>query len=231
MKKVFKALVTFPFLLYLQFITYFPGETGFALRRQYWRKRLKHLGKSSRIDVGVYFQNPEYISIGERSWIDRGVVILAGMDSCAREKILLENECYKYPKGEVFIGNNVHIAVGCLISGISSGVYISNDCNVATKSCLYAFSHHYRSKKFPEDKSFVFGPMVSPDRQCLMEGPIFIGENTGIALNVTVLPGVSILGNSFVAINSVVKPGKYDENSFLVGNPAKLVGTRFKVGG
>lgn len=227
MNKRAREILRFPLNLYLQVITYLPGEFGFILRSRYWRKRLKSLGKTTRIDVGVYFQNPEYISIGDNSWIDRGVVILAGVDNSNREKIKLDNTDYTQENGVVKIGDKVHIAVGCIISGISAGVYISNECNIAARCCVYAFSHHYKSRKFPKNKSFVFGPMVGHDRQCLIEGPIFIGENTGIALNSTILPGVSILSSSFVAINSVVKSGRYAENSLISGNPAIVVGTRF----
>lgn len=227
MSKKLRIILTFPLVLYLQLITYLPGEIGVFLRARYWRKRLKYLGEKTRIDVGVYFQNPKYISLGSNCWIDRGVIILAGIDHSNREKIFIKNKHYTYEKGVVHVGDNVHIGVGCIISGISAGVYISNDCGLSAKCALYAFSHHYKSRKSPKDKTFSFGPMVDHNRQCLIEGPIFIGENTGIAMNTTILPGVSILRNSFVAICSVVSPRRYTENSLIAGNPAKIVRNRF----
>ena len=229
MNRKTRAILTFPLALYLQAITYLPGEIGFFLRTRFWRKRLKFLGNKSRIDIGVYFQNPEYISIGANCWIDREVVILAGLDNSNREKIITHNKDYTFERGVVYIGNNVHIGLGGIISGISAGVYISNDCCFSAKCCVFAFSHHYKSKESPEDKSFSFGSMVEHNRQCLIEGPIFIGENVGVALNAIILPGVSISANSFVAINSVVKTGSYAENSLLSGNPAKVVGNRFNI--
>jgi len=226
MKKKIKAIFGVPWVLYLQLITYMPGAIGFFLRYRYWKKRLKFLGENTKIDVGVYFQNPEFISIGTNCWIDRGVMILAGIDHSSREKIVLKNKYYTYEKGVVYIGDNVHVGAGCIISGISAGVYVSNDCTMSANCSVYAFSHHYKSVKAPK-KIIGFGSMVEHNRQCLIEGAVFIGENTGLALGVTVLPGVEIMKNSFVAINSVVHRKKFKENSLISGNPAKVVGNRF----
>jgi acetyltransferase-like isoleucine patch superfamily enzyme len=222
-----KLLLTLPTILYLQLITNMPGVVGFGLRRRYWSKRLKALGDGTIIDIGVHFQNPEFISIGSRCWVDRNVVVLAGLDTSDREKIVLENPQYTYEKGEVFIGDSVHVGVGSIVSGISAGVYIANDCCLTAGCCLYAFSHHYKSKNNPHDSSFSFGSMVEHQRQCLIEGAIFVGRNTGIALHSIVLPGASISENSFVTVGSVVKNGRYAPNSILDGNPAKSVGPRF----
>ena len=98
------------------------------MRYFYYKRRLKFLGRNVKIDTGVYFQNPRFISISENCWIDKNVVILAGLDNSSREKILKRNNKYPGLPGEVFIGKNVHIGIGSIISGISSGVYISDDC-------------------------------------------------------------------------------------------------------
>ena len=223
-----KLLVGSPKDIWLMFITYLPGEVGLALRTRHWGKRLGHLGRDVRIDTGVYFQNPGFIHIGDNCWIDRGVMILAGLDRSSREKISLKNRDFKGEPGVVHIGRNTHVGPGCIISGISAGVYISDDCGFSANCRLYAFSHHYRSKKHPENSEIHFGPMVSHDRQCLIEGPIFLGENTGVALNSVLLPGASIPGNCFIAINSVVGPGRFKPNSIISGNPAKTTDVRFK---
>jgi acetyltransferase-like isoleucine patch superfamily enzyme len=60
------------------FISFLPGAIGFKLRYRFWKNRLKFLGKNVKIDVGVYFQNPQFISIDDNCWIDRNVIILAG---------------------------------------------------------------------------------------------------------------------------------------------------------
>jgi len=209
-------------------ITYFPAPLGIDLRYKFWRKKLKHLGKNVRIDTGVYFQNPDYISIGDNCWIDMNVAILAGLDRSKREKVYIKNEAYKGEKGVVHIGNNVHVGLGCIISGISAGVYISDNCGLSAHCKVYAFSHHYRSIKDTRNRMINFGPLVPKDRQCIIEGPVYLGANTGVALNVVILPGVYIPENCFVMINSVVNPRDYKDNSIIAGNPAIWIDGRFK---
>ena len=210
-------------------ITHLPGELGYELRYNFWKRRLRYLGKFVKIDTGVYFQNPQFIHVDDNCWIDKDVMILAGLDSSEREKVVIRNNNYEGEPGVVHIGKNIHVGPGCIISGISAGAYISDECGFSASCKIYAFSHHYRSRKNPGDSTIHFGPMVHQDRQCLVEGPIFLGKNTGVALNAVLLPGVSIPENCFVTINSVVGPGRYSSNSILSGNPAKKIDNRFKL--
>lgn len=214
--------------LWLMLVTHWPGPPGNWLRYVYWKRRLKFLGKNVLLDTGIYFQNPKFIEIHDNCWIDRNVAILAGLDSSKRERIVKANKCYPGLPGVVHIGENVHVGPGCILSGISAGIYISDDCGISANSKFYAFSHHYRSKKSPADMNCHFGPQVSHERQTLIEGAIYIGKNTGIALNSVILPGASIPGNCFVALNSVVSGEAVEANSILSGNPAKCIGKRFR---
>jgi len=221
-----RKLGALPTDLYLALICNFPGALGYKLRSGFWKRRLKYLGKNVLIDCGVYFQNPKYISIADNAWIDRGVVILAGPDESDRQKRRLKNLDYPLSGGEVYIGKNVHIAPYCIVSGIS-GVYVSDNCCFSASVKVYSFSHHYRSDKMPGDIRFNFGSRVFHNRQMMIEGPIFIGANVGIALNAVLLPGISIHKNSFVSINSVVTKS-FEANSFISGNPAQRIKARFE---
>ncbi len=226
-----KRLLKLPIDIWLMLITHLSGEVGFILRYKFWKRKLKYIGKKVRIDTGVYFQNPNYVYIDDNCWIDKNVIILAGIDKSEREKVIKKNKGFKGKPGFVYIGKNIHIGPSCIISGISAGVYISDNCGFSANCKIYAFSHHYRSKRVPQDQKFHFGPLVSHDRQCLIEGPIHFGFNTGVALNSVILPGVYIPDNCFIAINSVVSPAKYSSNSIISGNPAKEIRDRFKSNG
>ena len=221
-----KILVRLPADIWQALISNFPGPVGFGLRHWFWKDRLKHLGSNVLIDCGVYFQNPEYISIDDNSWIDRGVIILAGPDRSTRARRSIPNQDFPLADGEVHIGKNSHIAPNCLISGIA-GVYLSDECNLASGTKVYSFSHHYRSDESPSDRTVVFGPRVSGDRQYMIHGPVFVGRNVGVAVQAVILPGVSIGDNSFVAINSVVH-SSFGENSLVAGSPATRLRDRFK---
>ena len=210
----------------LLIVRYMPGSTGHAIRKWYWKKRLLLLGKNTRIDSGVVFTNPKYISIDDNCWIDQDVIILAGPDRSNRKRRIVENHKFPYEKGRVHIGKNVHIAPRSLISGIG-GVCISDDCSLASGVKVFSFSHHYRSDECPNDRNFIFSPLVDKDRQYMIEGPIYLEENVGVAVNTVILPGVRVGRDSFIAVNSVVFT-TFEENSLIAGNPAERIKERFK---
>lgn len=225
MKKL-KILLNFPIDIWQIFITYLPGPIGYVLRYWFWKKRLKYLGKKVLIDVGVYFQKPHCILIDDHCWIDRGVILLAGPDTSNRARRSLVNDKFPLEPGMVHIGKNVHIGPYSVISGIG-GIYISDDCGLASGFKAFSFSHHYRSEEFPSDRSFLFAQPVAPEKQYMIEGPIFLDRNVGAAVNSTILPGVSIGKDSFVTINSVVS-SSFEENSLIAGNPAKRIKERYE---
>jgi acetyltransferase-like isoleucine patch superfamily enzyme len=221
-----KILLEFPADIWQLFVSYLPGAIGFKLRYRFWRKRLKFLGKNVKIDIGVYFQNPRFISLDDNCWVDRGVMILAGADKSNRARRLVANNNFPLEKGMVYIGKHLHIGSYSIISGIG-GVYISDKCTFSPSVKVYSFSHHFRSDEFPSVRKFGFGSLIEQEKQYMIEGPIFLDKNVGVALNAIILPGVSIAKDSFVAINSVVMTS-FEENSLIAGNPARRVKERFK---
>jgi len=223
---IFKWLIKAPLAIIKTIIFHCPGPIGHRLRARYWRQKLQYLGNRVKIDVGVYFQHPEFISIDDDSWIDRHVIILAGPDQSSRARKYIENPSFRLNKGSVFIGKRNHIAPFCILSGMA-GIQLGDDCTLAAGSKLYSFSHHYRSLEEPENRNIIFGSRSASTQQYMIEGPIVLGDNVGTGLNTIILPGVSIQKESFVAINSVVY-SSFNENSFLKGDPAKYIKPRFK---
>lgn len=224
------AAMRLPSDLWLGAIQNLPGTLGHRLRFAFWRRRLKHLGEGVKIDAGVYFQNPALISIGDNCWIDRGVMISAGLDNSKRAKKRIRSKPMA-PPGEVVVGRNVHIGPYSIISGIDAGVYVGDDCAFSSGVKVFAFSHHYRFEDRPEDSSCSFGPMVDHSRQSMICGPVAFEANVGVALNAVILPGVFVGKNSFVGANSLLFAKQFRENSVISGIPAKHRGCRFEEAG
>lgn len=98
-------------------ITYMPGSTGQIIRYNYYKKHLKHLGRNVTFDPGIFILNPGYVSIGDNTWIDKYVILLAGIPCEGKRKIYKKpNPNFDGTIGELTIGKNNHIAPYVLIS-------------------------------------------------------------------------------------------------------------------
>lgn len=208
---------------WLMIVTYLPGEAGQRLRYRYWKEKLRYLGADAKISEGVFIDQPSYVHIGENTWIDRNVVILAGPFNSKREKKTVKNASFPGEPGVVYIGKNCHVGIGSIISGISAGVYISDNCGMAAYCKLYSLTHHYKSFDKP-NKLVITSTQAPAESQCLIDGAVYLGPNSGLALNCTLLPGVALPGNNGVHINSVVYKGRYEQGVRIQGDPAMLVG-------
>lgn len=185
-------------------ITYWPGAIGNKLRYRFWSRKLRHLGHGTIIDVGCHFQNPRFISIGEACWIDRNVIILAGPPVLGRKTHTKANPSYGGMAGEVHIGERTHIAPNCVISGMG-GLFVGRNCTIASNSCVYSFSHHYRDLDDADDPyQYSFSSMARPDQQAMIQGAIVLGDYCAVGLASVILPGVTLGRGAWVACNSVV---------------------------
>jgi len=212
-----KILLQFPVDVWKMFISYFPGEIGFKLRYRFWKKRLRFLGKNVKIDVGVYFQNPQFISIDDNCWIDRNVIILAGPPGLKRITYSKTNSEFKGKVGEVQIGKYTHISSNCILSGIG-GLYIGRNCGIASNSAIYSFSHHYRNLTNKEDIwQYSFTPLARLDQQSMILGPVVIEDFCAVGLNSVLLPGTSLKKGTWVSSGSVIS-GEYPEQTLVFSN-------------
>ncbi len=208
------------------FITYLPGPTGRKLRYLYWRGKFKKCGKNVIIDEGVIIQNPEWISIGDNVWIDKYCVLIAGPVDLENINVKIKkNENFKYSYGELIIEDNIHIAPFCIIQA-HGGVHIRKNSGFSSGVKVYSLSN------LPTDpknlSNIVYFTPMDKSKSYYIIGPIVIEENTGIALNSIILPGITIYKNSFIAPNSLVL-SDIPENSYASGNPAKKIKDRFKM--
>lgn len=227
MRLVVKHLLRVPSLIWSGLIELsvlnMPGPLGRALRYRYYRGRLKSLGKGVKFDVGIRILNPEHVSIGDNTWIDNYVVIVAGSPSAGDGPTLIkENLDFDLQLGEVKLGSNVHIANFVVIQG-HGGVKIGNNLTVASGSKIYSMSHHHSNLVDRTDpRKYKFTGMVPRSEQSLIIGPVVVGNDAAIGLNSIILPGVTVGTGSWVGAASVVEQS-LPANILAKGNPAKIV--------
>ena len=127
--------------------------------------------------------------------------------------------------GEVRVGKNVHLSVGCYILG-NGGVDIGDYSGLAAGTRVLSVTNHYRSFKEPSRHNVYFTINVPPENACFIYGPIVLKENVGIASHCVLLPGLTVHKDSFVSLASVAR-GTIKANSIVAGNPAVFVKKRF----
>jgi galactoside O-acetyltransferase len=222
-KKIFEKIkLEIENLLIIYPITMLPGSLGRHLRYQYWRRRVKHMGKNVKIDVGVQFVGPQYMTIMDNAWIDKYVILLAGPPQRKRHGIRKENSFFALHEGDLHIGENVHIAPYCVIQA-HGGVWLGNNLGIASGCRIYSLSHHYRDLGNQENQTnYFFTPLVDLNSQFLISGAVVMSDATALGLNSVVLPGVTIHEGSWVASMSLVVKD-IPQNVVAGGNPAVVL--------
>lgn len=200
-----------------------PGPAGRAVRYHYYRRRLKALGRNVKFDVGVRILNPEFVSIGDNTWIDNYVVILAGPPSVGEGPILYKpNPDFDLEPGEVLIGSNVHVANFVIIQG-HGGVKIGDDLTLASGCMIYSLSHHHSNLVDRTDRrKYKFTSMVSRRDQSLICAPVVVGRDAALGLNSILMPGVTVGAGSWIAPASLVNCS-IPSNALAGGSPAEIV--------
>ena len=226
LKRLFHGLLSLmkelPEILFLPF-NYLPGSFGYRIRYLYYKRKLACLGKGATIDVGVQFVNPQFIYVGENTWIDKYVTLLAGALHEGDRKIYRKpNPRFHRAEGEIWIGCDCHIASYVLVCG-HGGVYIGDKMTIASGAKVYSLSHHYRNlSDRNDDFEYKFTSRAPAREQALIAGPVVIEEATAIGLNAVVLPGVTIGSGAWVgALAMVVRD--VPAGAIVAGNPASVV--------
>lgn len=204
-----------------------PGALGRRARYLYYKCRLKHIGSKVSIDVGVRINNPQYVSIGDNTWIDNYVVILAGPPSTGGGRVIKRkpNPAYRHSEGEVVIGSQCHIANFVVLQG-HGGLSIGDNSGVASGSMLYSMSHHYCNLDDRDDGTvYKFSPMVPTSEQSLIVSPVVMERNSALGLSSVMLPGATIHEGSWVGTKSVVT-ASVPAFSIASGTPARVLSAR-----
>lgn len=163
---------------------------------------LKSGNHSTRIEKDVLIVGSKYISVGERSDIQKGSYITAWDKSKKLEfqpSIIIGSDCHIGAYNHVTSINNISIG-----DGFVSGKWVTITDN----------SHGYATMDDLELPVSV--------REIVSKGPVKIGKNVWLGDKVTILPGVTIGDGVVVAANSVVTKD-VPPYSIVGGIPAKVI--------
>ena len=174
------------------FLRGIEGRIGRYLRYGYYKMRLKQCGRGVVIDSGVHIIQPSMIELGDRVWIDRNAILIAGkIETQEKNFRTIQNPYFKGQSGEIHIGSYSHIGIGTIIQG-HGGVFMDHYCTTSAGCKIYSFSNDpERSRK---------GTMIDT---AYIVHPVMVEENVWLGLNTIVL-GHHIGKNSFVKPNSVI---------------------------
>lgn len=164
-------------------------------------KHLKYAGKNIYIKNGVFFNDLEYIEIGDNSTIDSRCSITAWHK---RGKQVFSPKLY--------IGNNVTIGTDCHITCINE-IMILDGCLLGKMITISDNNH------FSENHDLSDTPIK---REISSKGAIRIEKGVWIADKATILAGVTIGEYSIIGSNAVVTKS-IPPYSIVVGNPAKVI--------
>ena len=153
------------------------------------------IGKNVQISERTSIYNAANITLGSNIRIDDFCVLSAG-------------------KGGIFIGNNVHIAVGCLLIG-ASRITLSDFSGLSSRVSVYSSSDDYSGASLTN-------PTIPNDYKHVKNADIFLGKHVIVGSGSVILPGITIEeGVAIGALSLVSKNCK--EFGIYTGNPARRI--------
>jgi galactoside O-acetyltransferase len=165
---------------------------------------------SIRFAVTNKIENRKYVTIGKNGIINA--------------QFIFESE-----KGEVIIGNNVHIGGATFIC--RNKIEIKDDVTIAWGITIYDHNSHsifWEQRKndnhqcFDDYKNHNGNNLFNKDWSNVLDAPILIDSKVWIGFDVTILKGVIIGEGAVVGAKSVVTKN-VEPWTVVAGNPAKVV--------
>lgn len=203
---------------------------AFVTRKRYWRIHsliIKGILRWYGIMVGIGFYiegTPKLKIAGKASNIIIGnnVSIFGDIDIRNREngRIVIEDDVKIDNDCRFVAANDAVLTIG---KGTGIGPFCIFNCGVDVtvgRDCLIAQAAHIQSS----EHGYAKGELIKNQRHTY--GKITIGDDVWLAANVTVTKGAEIGGGCVVGTKSLVRKGRYEENSVLAGTPARKISQR-----
>jgi acetyltransferase-like isoleucine patch superfamily enzyme len=204
--------------LYYEIVTFcfgpMPGGLGFFLRKKFYPRLFKKVGRGFILGRNVVVRHPQNIVIGDFVTIDDNCLIDgrgAGENGLVFEdQVIINRNCMIQAKtGFIKIGKRTSVGSNSVIvsmSGVEIGEALLTAGNCYISAGVYAFDD-------------LKTPIM--DQMAYSKGPIKIGKNSWFGTGVTVLDGVNIGEGAVIGASSVVNKNIPDF-AIAFGVPAKV---------
>ena len=204
--------------LYYELITFFvgplPGGIGFYLRKKFYPKLFKKVGRGLILGRNVVIRHPQNIIIGDFVTIDDNCVLDgrggSEKDFIIEDEVIINRNCMLLAKtGYIRLGKRTSLGSNSVIvsmSGVDIGEAVLTAGNCYISAGLYNFDN-------------LNVPIM--DQAAYSKGPIKIGKNSWLGTSITVLDGVTIGEGVVIGASSVVNKN-IPEYAIAFGIPAKV---------
>jgi acetyltransferase-like isoleucine patch superfamily enzyme len=119
---------------------------------------------------------------------------------------------------QITIGNDVGLSGTCIVC--AEKVHIGSEVLIGANVLVVDTDFHPIT---PDKRRF------SDDESRIQTSAVYIGNNVFIGTNAIILKGVRLGDDSVVAAGAVVVGGDYISGSILAGNPARIIGSVYKL--
>ena len=226
-RRLFVGRKGFWFLLKYEFISMFvapfPGALGFVLRRIFFPRILKNVGRGVAFGRNITLRHPHKIAIGDNVAIDDNVVLDAKGE--ANEGLTLGSSVYigrntslSCKEGSIAVGDYANISADCSLLS-ETKIALGRYCFLAGGCYLVAGGNHPVTDT---SKPIMFQPSES-------KGGIAVGDDVWLGAGVIVLDGVTIGRGAVVGAGSVVA-ASLPEYATAVPNRTLRIGDRRGLG-
>ncbi len=192
---------TIKFELLTTFLGILPGAVGLVLRKKFYRKLFKRVGRGVIFGTNVVIRHPQKIEIDDGAVISDGCVLDAGGGQARDHDLLIgkgvilgQNTMLRCKGGSIHIGENVGFGANCAVYA-GEGNTIDIGVNGLIAPYVYIGSGRYHF-----DRTDI--PIVEQGPAPL--GGCRIGDGVWLGLRATVIDGADIGRDAIVSAGSVV---------------------------
>ena len=216
-KKGFFAFLKYEFII--AFFGRIPGAAGIMLRRIFYRRLFKKVGRGVAFGRSLTIRHPHKIEIGDNTFIDEMAVLDAKGEANEGIKIgknvfVGRNTILSCKEGSIYLDDFVNLSANCSLLS-ETGIHIGRYSFMAGHCYLVAGGNHTFDRI---DLPIMFQPSV-------VKGGIRIGEDCWIAASVTVIDGVKLGKGCIVGAGSIVARS-FPDYTIILGNPASKIKSR-----